>query len=57
VYLIVRIVENGDDDTLAHADGDDLDDGADLTVLLEFGDLTFASDEPERKSNLRFHLK
>jgi len=31
-YLIVRIVEDGNDDTLAHADGDDLDDGTDLAI-------------------------
>jgi hypothetical protein len=46
-YLIIGIIEDGDDDSLAHAEGDNLDDGSNLTILFEFGNLLLSSDEPK----------
>ena len=45
-YLVIRVIEDGDDDSLAHAEGHDLDDGADLAEGLELSDFLLATDEP-----------
>ena len=45
-HLVVRVIEDGDDDTFAHAEGDNLDDGSNLTEGFKLCHFLLASDEP-----------